>query len=126
MSRRPFHVPPPRANETIGGGNLVFRRGNHGRIHPNQWPYEHGTMAGAVGEAERLADLTGDTFEVWARVETAAPIAALAVDVAGGMPVDAAYVRELCEAREMWADGELVKSNLADRLAAKAAIGGDA
>lgn len=63
--------PSPRRNEKIGGGHFVFRRGREGRVHPNQWPFEHPTDDSAIAEAGRLAKMTGDTFEVYSRVAVA-------------------------------------------------------
>jgi hypothetical protein len=60
-----------RTNEQLGGGHFVFRRGNHGRIHPNPWPFEHASDEAAITEAARLAAETGGTFEVYTRISTA-------------------------------------------------------
>lgn len=64
------HPRPARQNEVLGGGHFVFRRHADGRIHPRRDPYEYGTRADAVTEMNRLAELTGDTFEVYSRSAT--------------------------------------------------------
>ena len=61
----------PRTNEQLGGGHFVFRRGKHGRVHPNPWPFEHPTDEAAITEASRLAAATGGTFEVYSRISVA-------------------------------------------------------
>ncbi len=68
---RPNANSRPRANEQLGGGHFVFRRGKHGRIHPNPWPFEHSSDEAAITEAGRLAAATGGTFEVYSRISTA-------------------------------------------------------
>ncbi|WP_271025324.1 hypothetical protein [Rhizobium sp. RCAM05973] len=61
----------PRTNEQLGGGHFVFRRGDHGRVHPNPWPFEHPSDDAAIAEAARLAAMTGGTFEVYSRISIA-------------------------------------------------------
>ena len=68
---RPHGNMRPRSNEQLGGGHFVFRRGEHGRIHPNPWPFEHASDEAAITEAARLAAATGGTFEVYTRISTA-------------------------------------------------------
>lgn len=91
-----FQKRGPRANEEIGAGNIVFKRGGHGRLHPKSWPFEHPDMRAAVAEAERLHGISGETFEVYARVATVG-----GCDAAGGMPVEVAvaYPRTSDEAK---------------------------
>lgn len=55
----------PRRHEKIGGGHFVFRRGDHGRVTTNGFPFEHANLGSANEEAYRLAALTGGTFEVY-------------------------------------------------------------
>jgi hypothetical protein len=62
------HARPARKSETLGGGHFVFRRYADGRIHPRQDPFEHGTLAEAVTEMERLVSRHGGEFEVFSRV----------------------------------------------------------
>jgi hypothetical protein len=62
------HSRPARKSETLGGGHFVFRRHADGRIHPRQDPFEHGTLAEAVTEMERLVSRHGGEFEVFSRV----------------------------------------------------------
>ncbi len=66
--KHPRPMPSSRKEERIGGGHFVFKRGSHGRIHPNPWPFEHASAESASTEAERLRDLTGEPFEVYSRV----------------------------------------------------------
>lgn len=59
----------PRRDEVIGGGFFVFRRGvDTGRIRPNSFPYEHGTLEAAQAEAERLATEYGGQYQVFGAV----------------------------------------------------------
>lgn len=91
QEQKHFSKRGPRANEEIGAGNIVFKRGGHGRLHPKSWPFEHPDMRAAVTEAERLHELSGDTFEVYARVATVGQC-----DAAGGMPVEAGEPVMVC------------------------------
>lgn len=93
QEQKHFSKRGPRANEEIGAGNIVFKRGGHGRIHPKSWPFEHPDMRAAVAEAERLHGISGDTFEVYARVATVGPC-----DPAGGMPVETVWPTVLPQA----------------------------
>lgn len=56
-----------RADETIGGGFIVFRRGSGTkRIRPSYWPFEHADEGSAMAQAKTLAELNpGQTFEVF-------------------------------------------------------------
>jgi hypothetical protein len=67
--------PGPRANEEIGGGHFVFKRGRTtGRIKtaPHRFaggiPFEHATLEDALDEAARLSVEVGGKFEVFSRV----------------------------------------------------------
>lgn len=56
-----------RANESVGGGFFVFRRGDwSGRIRPSKsFPFEHATLEAATAEAARLAaSRPGSRFDV--------------------------------------------------------------
>lgn len=79
------HPRPARQNEVLGGGHFVFRRHADGRIHPRQDPFEHRTIEDAMTEMRRLAELTGETFEVYSRA------------VVGGVDFDAACLDALDE-----------------------------
>jgi hypothetical protein len=59
-----------RPEETIGGGFIVFRRGDGTkRVRPAYWPFEHSTPEAAYKQAEKLAqDNPGKTFEVFQSV----------------------------------------------------------
>lgn len=59
-----------RAEETIGGGFIVFRRGDDtNRIRPAFWPFEHATLEAAHEQAKRLAAANpGKTFDVFKSV----------------------------------------------------------
>lgn len=63
----------PRQNETIGGGFIVFRRGERTkRIRPALWPFEYASRDEALAEATKLAgNNPGFVFEVWALVDGA-------------------------------------------------------
>lgn len=75
---RPYHgqkwpgFPGPRANEEIGGGHFVFKRGRRtgrtktGRV--GHIPFEHATYESAINEAARLSVEVGGKFEVFSRV----------------------------------------------------------
>lgn len=63
--KKPSYFNKPRRDEVIGGGFFVFRRGDAGRVRPGGLPYEHGTLEGAQAEAERLAGLSGGSYEVF-------------------------------------------------------------
>ncbi|WP_242221592.1 hypothetical protein [Shinella zoogloeoides] len=61
--------PGPRANEEIGGGHFVFKRGRTtGRIKTGHIPFEHATYESAINEAARLSVEVGGKFEVLSRV----------------------------------------------------------
>lgn len=54
-----------RKNERIGGGHFVFKRNKKsGRIHPNNYAFEHPNHTAALKEAERLHRETGDRYDV--------------------------------------------------------------
>lgn len=67
-------MPPPRRkkrkqrqrkNEKIGGGHFVFKRNKtSGRIHPNNFAFEHPNHASALAEAERLHKEDGGHYNV--------------------------------------------------------------
>lgn len=74
---RPYHgqkwpgFPGPRANEDIGGGHFVFKRGSRtGRIEtaPHRFaggiPFEHATLEDALDEAARLSVEYGGHYGV--------------------------------------------------------------
>ncbi len=64
-----FKPRKPRLNEVVGGGFFVFRRfDDTGRIHPKNWPYEHGSLEAAQAEAARLAAENGGSYEVFGAV----------------------------------------------------------
>ena len=54
-----------RKNECIGGGHFVFKRNKiSGRIHPNNYAFEHPNHASALNEAERLHKEDGGRYDV--------------------------------------------------------------
>ncbi|TXN15907.1 hypothetical protein FV219_01375 [Methylobacterium sp. WL122] len=61
-------IPPP----AIGSGYVVIRRNAASGVlqKTGRRPFEHPTLEVAVEEAERLAEIHGDAFAVFAQVET--------------------------------------------------------
>lgn len=66
-----------RPGEVIEGGYFVFRRGKSTkRIKASWFPFEHGSKADAVAQAEKLAiENPGETFVVVAQIAVRAEAA---------------------------------------------------
>lgn len=88
MGKTKHYKPRPwvkagRAEEVIGGGYFVFRRGQDtGRIRPAFWSFEHPTLALAIAAAKKLSDENpGQQFDVFGLLDTAFIPTAAAVEI---------------------------------------------